>query len=212
MLNTAIYFFPQSNQSLIPETTIDAFKGRIGFEPNYSILTPSEDANGHLVVDHSGESLYINNKSLLEGFRELLVMGKDIRIYGDSMIEIEFAIHDPKPHLLVQWSRKWFYFLTNEEKEKYICLLRDVASLSNSSFVIFIEDLFDMYDDRFEDRILYNTNKDLFLDDSPKKRSKWDFKIDEIWLKEDCSLVVQSERVLTPITKIGEGFTSYQFL
>jgi hypothetical protein len=207
MINTAVYFFADKDESLRSYRTIDALESRLEFEPLYNLLIPSEDANGHL-VDDTGESLKLNSYSTLEGIRELLLMGKDIKIFNNLM-QIEYATNDPMPHILIRWLRKWFHFLDNQKKQEYLNILFEFAILSNSSFVIFLEDLFDKYDDRFEDRLNFEGEK-ILLDDSPKKRSKWNFTIDEIWQKEQLKLVVQSQRKLTLMKKLGNGFASYK--
>jgi hypothetical protein len=208
MVNTVVYFFPKIGETLSADRTFDVLRHtELTFEPSYSLLEPSEDANGHL-ADDTGKSLVVKDFPILEGFRTLIKEGKDIKITNNIMA-IEYAINDPNPHLAIRYSRKWFHFLDEKYKDDFLTILLEFASLSGSSFVIFLEDLFDKYEDRFEDRLLFTGGR-IFLDDGPKKRSKWEFMIDEIWIKGKADLIAKSQRTITPGKYLGEGFTSFR--
>jgi hypothetical protein len=208
MLNTIVYFFPKDGETLKADKTIDILKSsKIEFEPGYTLLEPSEDANNHL-VDESGKIYKAEGVSVIEGFRNLLQRNNDIEIISDIM-SIRYAVNDPNPNISIGWSRKWFHFLDEQTKRIYLETILEFANVSGASYVLFLEDLFDKYDDRFEDRFI-SINGGRFLDDSPKRQSGWDFMIDEIWIKEKAKLNIKSNRKLIPVAYIGAGFTSYK--
>lgn len=209
MVNTAAFFFPKMGENLKVDGTIDVLKKRgLKLSARYSVLRPNDDANGHLVPGI--EEFEVNERQVFDEFEKLLRANHNIHIFNESL-SIDYAVDGPNPNIAVRWSRKWFYFLRSEVRETYLSLLLEFADISNSTFVIFIEDLFDMYDDRFEDRFVSYDALGL-LDDSPKRKSKWDFMIDQIWIKGQANFVVKSKRKLSTTGVLGKGFTAYELV
>ena len=207
MVNSLVYLFPKSNEKLNGEATINILQNaKWDLDLDYNILLPSKDANGHLVYE-SGSHTLNPKQSPFVVYKNILLSKKDIKI-KNNLLSISYAINDINPNISFTWSRKWFHFLDEREKFQYLQVILKCANISNASYVLFIEDLFDLFEDRLEDRFIME-NYGRFFDDSPKKASGWDFAIDDIWIKNGTTIKLKSGRELIKSKVLAFDFVSY---
>jgi hypothetical protein len=208
MTNTLIYIFPSETEKLDGAATISVLQNaKWDLDSEYSILLPEKEANGHLVWQNTVQKAASTNCNF-DFYKDILAHNQDVELHTD-LFSISYAIHDLNPNIAFRWPRKWFYFLEEKQKNEYLELILKCAEAARASYVLFVEDLFDLFEDRFEDRFVAERGY-RFFDDSPKKASAWDFAIDEVWIKKGNHIKLKSNKTLIFQKELNVDFEAYK--
>lgn len=198
---TYAYLFSAPNKKLFAENALESFL-TLEMDLDSEYIELHVDTEGHCI---EGELQSIVGISPERKFKELLRQEAALQATfrnSEIFISCKFATCGSNPYIDFSWSKKLFSSLSEVSKSKYFQAIKNASKKSGATYVIFIEDVPDYFEDRFifVDGVPYI---DLYL---PSGRFH---PIEMIWVDRNKGGMLPDGADFDEGHEIGEGFFEY---